>query len=136
MHCVMMGTTPCQAVVCRTQVINERLASSNLTDAELHMAKEPGLSGRIWHGQGMVFDEGYGILMLLGILTDPKQASGVSHRVRVAGGHVISVHTEWTHNFALSTGVLSDCRSDVVCAPVSRQLLIVLCLVELSRLTI
>ena len=54
------------------QVINERLA--DLTEAERKMAREPGLSGRIWSGQGLVFDEGYGILMLLGILTDPKQA--------------------------------------------------------------
>ena len=46
-----------------------------LTAAEERMAKEPGLAGRIWHGQGLIFDEGYGILMLLGILTDPKQAS-------------------------------------------------------------
>ena len=99
MHRVMIGTPPITPIsLCRTQVINERLACLNLTDAELRMAKEPGLSGRIWHGQGMVFDEGYGILMLLGILTDPKQASGVRHRVRVAGVSVISTHTEWTNN--------------------------------------
>ena len=47
---------------------------ADLTEAERKMAREPGLSGRIWSGQGLVFDEGYGILMLLGILTDPKQA--------------------------------------------------------------
>ena len=38
------------------------------------MAREPVSTGRIWSGQGLVFDEGYGILMLLVILTDPKQA--------------------------------------------------------------
>ena len=47
---------------------------TDLTEAERRMAREPGLSVRIWSGQGLVFDEGYGILMLLGILTDPKQA--------------------------------------------------------------
>ena len=64
------------------RVINERLASINLTDAELRMAKEPGLTGRIWHGQSLLFDEGYGILMLLGILTDPKQATRAIFCVR------------------------------------------------------
>ena len=62
----------------RSQVINESLRSFDLTAAEEKMAREPGLNGRIWHGRGLVFDEGYGILMLLGILTDPKQASWYS----------------------------------------------------------
>ena len=62
----------------RNQVINESLRSSNLTAAEEKMAREPGLNGRIWHVQGLIFDEGYGILMLLGILTDPKQANRYS----------------------------------------------------------
>ena len=47
---------------------------TDLTEAERRMAREPGLSGRIWSGQGLVFDEGYGMFMLLGILTDPMQA--------------------------------------------------------------
>ena len=55
-------------------IIDKNLSPLNLTAAEERMAKEPGLQGRIWHGQGMVFDEGYGILMLLGILTNPKEA--------------------------------------------------------------
>ena len=64
------------------QVIDERL--SDMTEAERRMASEPGLTGRIWDGQAMVFDEGYGILMMLGILSDPKQAWCVSSGVVLA----------------------------------------------------
>ena len=32
---------------------------------------ESGMTGRIWDGQSMVFDEAYQILMDLSILTDP-----------------------------------------------------------------
>ena len=54
------------------QVIDQLLP--NLNADERKLAKEPGMGGRIWFGQGLVFDEAYGILMTLGILTDPKQA--------------------------------------------------------------
>ena len=66
------------------QVIDQLLPS--LTVDERKVAKEPGMAGRIWFGQGLVFDEAYGILMTLGILTDPKQATviyGCMHPVCV-----------------------------------------------------
>ena len=47
---------------------------TDLTEAERRMAREPGLPGRILPGQGLVFDEGYRTGLLLGILTDPRQA--------------------------------------------------------------
>ena len=51
------------------------LVSAQVIDQLLpNLTKEPGMAGRIWFGQGLVFDEAYGILMTLGILTDPKQA--------------------------------------------------------------
>ena len=65
------------------KIICERLATMCLTDAELKLAKEPGMSGSIWGGRAMIFDEGYGILQLLGIMTDPKQAT--NHCIRLHG---------------------------------------------------
>ena len=67
-------SAPLNYIPACVKVIHERLADLNLTAAELNMAKEPGMNGRTWHGQGCLFDEGYGILMLLGILTNPKEA--------------------------------------------------------------
>ena len=58
--------------IASAQVIDQLLP--NLNTDERKLAKEPGMGGRIWFGQGLVFDEAYGILMTLGILTDPKQA--------------------------------------------------------------
>ena len=58
--------------IASAQVIDQLLP--NLSTDERKLAKEPGMGGRIWFGQGLVFDEAYGILMTLGILTDPKQA--------------------------------------------------------------
>ena len=57
--------------IASAQVIDQLLP--DLTADERKLAKEPGMGGRIWFGQGLVFDEAYGILMTLGILTDPKQ---------------------------------------------------------------
>ena len=57
--------------IASAQVIDQLLP--NLNADERKLAKEPGMGGRIWFGQGLVFDEAYGILMTLGILTDPKQ---------------------------------------------------------------
>ena len=54
------------------QVIDQLLP--NLNADERKLAKEPGMAGCIWFGQCLVFDVAYGILMTLGILTDPKQA--------------------------------------------------------------
>ena len=58
--------------IASAQVIAQLLP--NLSADERKLAKEPGMGGRIWFGQGLVFDEAYGILMTLGILTDPTQA--------------------------------------------------------------
>ena len=58
--------------IASAQVIDQLLPDLNADERKL--AKEPGMGGRIWFGQGLVFDEAYGILMTLGILTDPKQA--------------------------------------------------------------
>ena len=52
------------------QVIDQLLP--DLSAAERAIAAAPGMAGRIWFGQGMVYDEMYAILMDLGILTDPK----------------------------------------------------------------
>ena len=59
--------------IASAQVIDSLLPDLNADERKL--AKEPGMTGRIWFGQGLVFDEAYGILMTLGILTDPKQAA-------------------------------------------------------------
>ena len=45
---------------------------SDLTESERAIAAAPGMTGRVWFGQGMVYDESYQILMDIGILTDPK----------------------------------------------------------------
>ena len=60
------------------------------------MAREPGLAGRIWSGQGLVFDEGYGILMLLGILTD-------RHRRYSADPVHLSHHTSLVYSTDVAT---------------------------------
>ena len=52
------------------QVIDDLLP--DLSEAERALAASPGMTGRIWFGQGLVYDESYKILMDLGILTDPK----------------------------------------------------------------
>ena len=84
----------------------------NLTEAELKMAKQPGLNGRLWHGQGLIFDEGCGTLMPLGILTGPKQA--IAACVGPAG---------WVHCTFVSNPIpfrtRSACMFDIVCGSVS-----------------
>ena len=47
--------------VCTHQSIAS-LLPSDLTDPELEMAKQPGMYGRVWFGQGLAFDEAYQIL--------------------------------------------------------------------------
>ena len=44
---------------------------TRLNPREVQVAREVGMTGRIWDGQSMVFDEAYQILMDLSILTDP-----------------------------------------------------------------
>ena len=47
--------------VCTHQSIAS-LLPSDLTEPELEMAKQPGMYGRVWYGQGLAFDEAYQIL--------------------------------------------------------------------------
>ena len=35
---------------------------ADITEAELALASQPGMYGRIWYGQGLAFDEAYQIL--------------------------------------------------------------------------
>ena len=51
------------------RLVDERL--SVLNPRERAVALESGMTGRLWDGQSMVFDEAYQILMDLSILTDP-----------------------------------------------------------------
>ena len=51
------------------RIVDERLPMLN--PREVQVAREVGMTGRIWDGQSMVFDEAYQILMDLSILTDP-----------------------------------------------------------------
>ena len=47
--------------VCTHQSIAS-LLPSDLSEPELEMAKQPGMYGRVWYGQGLAFDEAYQIL--------------------------------------------------------------------------
>ena len=47
--------------VCVHQVIGETLPG-DITEPERAMAAQPGMYGRMWHGQGCCYDEAYAIL--------------------------------------------------------------------------
>ena len=83
MHLVSFGVCPIHSTIVTLggmQVLDEQLP--DLTEAERAIAAAPGMAGRIWYGQGMVYDESYQILMDLGILSDPKDKSGKSGNAR------------------------------------------------------